>query len=125
MRVAVALVRRRERVLLERPGGANPLRGAWDLPAREVPLGGTPGRVVDEFLAREHGFDVRVKEELPKALSHGIMHRKLSLSVCICVLRRGRVAGRPGLRWLDPAEVKQAAVSGATGKVLRHVASAP
>jgi A/G-specific adenine glycosylase len=124
VRVAVAVVLRGERVLLERPGNTSPLSGAWDLPARRIPAGWTPERVVRKFLFREHGLEARVKQELRDALSHGIMHRRLSFSVCISVLRRGRVSGEPDLRWLVPAELEQAAVSGATGKVLRYVAAA-
>jgi len=118
VRVGVALVRRGERVLLERPDGVSPLRGTWDLPAREIPENGAVEPTLGRSLSTGHGLEVSVRPRV-ETLSHGIMQRRLALLVHPCRLLRGRVAGRANLRWLDLSRLEQTAVSGATRKVLR------
>ena len=44
---------------------------------------------------------------------------RLRLEAIACRLRRGRVAGRDDLRWLDPDALDEIPVSGATRKLLR------
>jgi A/G-specific adenine glycosylase len=117
VRVAVAWLRRGERIVLERPIRGNPLRGSWDLPAIEVEAGAEAADALRAKLAAA-GLEVAVGPARTVA-RHGIMHRKLTLEVAECRLRRGRVAGRPDLRWIDPARLSGVAVSGATVKVAR------
>lgn len=122
VRVGVAVIRRGGRVLLERPGQANPLRGAWDLPAVELTDVAPLEPAMAQALARRHGLELGPGRPAGR-LAHGIMQRRLVLEIQACGLRRGRVARRDALRWLDPACLEQAAVSGATRKVLRHLES--
>ncbi len=114
VRVGIAWVRRGPRVLLQRWTSGNPLRGSWDLPAVEIDAGAEPAASLRRKLL-EAGLEAAVGRPLV-ALRHGIMRRRLTLDVLDCRLRRGRVAGRPELRWADPAEL--GAVSGATRKVV-------
>jgi A/G-specific adenine glycosylase len=116
VRVAVAVVERGGRVLLERPSDGSPFRGTWDLPAIELADGDAAERRLRDALRRRHGLEVDVGAEGATA-THGILHRRLRLDARLCRLRRGRVAGRGGLRWLAPGS--EAAVSGATRKILR------
>jgi A/G-specific adenine glycosylase len=117
--VAVALIRRGDRFLLERPPERSPLRGTWDLPAREIRDGQSKRARLAEALAAEYGLEVSVGPATER-LSHTIMSRRLLLEVRPCRLRRGGVSGRKMLRWLDPLALPQTAVSGATRKVLRR-----
>ena len=125
VRVVVAYVTRGRRVLLERPGRGNPLRGTWDLPALEVGPTTSTRRIRAE-LKRRHGLDVEIGATLGRA-DHGIMHRHLRLEIHGCRILGGRVTGRPALLWVDPESLGDTPVSGATRKVLRQVSirSAP
>ncbi|MHC4991397.1 MAG: hypothetical protein ACYTGC_10485, partial [Planctomycetota bacterium] len=76
------------------------------------------GRAAREALARRHALEVKV-DRVVGVVAHGIMNRRLELEAVVCRHRRGRVAGRRELRWLDPAAVAALPVSGATRKVLR------
>jgi A/G-specific adenine glycosylase len=115
VRVAVAWIRRDGRLLLERPGGGSPLRGTWDLPAVELAgdrdaIEALRGKLAARGLVASIGRPIG-------HYRHGIMDRRLTLEVFRCRMRRGRVAGRPDLRWVGAAEMETAAVSGATRKI--------
>lgn len=112
--VAVAWVTRGSRVLLERPGADSPLRGAWDLPAFEGPAEETVA-----VLRRRHGLLVRAADTAGSA-GHGIMNRRLLLSIIPCRVLRGRTRGRVDLCWVDPGNLEERAVSGATLKIARR-----
>jgi hypothetical protein len=122
VRVAVALVRRSGRILVERPRQPNPFRGSWDLPAVALPDGAPADRALLEALHRRHGLQLKIGALLGRAV-HGIMQSRLALEIHACSLRRGRVAGSAELRWIDPAPDPDVAVSGATRKILRITAS--
>jgi len=116
--VAVGLVERAGRVLLERPADGSPFRGRWDLPAIE-PNGEPAERALERALGAR-GLTVSAGDRLGVA-RHGILHRRLLLTIVRCRLRRGRVTGSDDLRWADPDDLAGVAVSGATHKVLRAV----
>lgn len=118
VRVAVAVVSRGGKLLLERPGDGSPLRGTWDLPAVELGDDTDAAAAAREALRQRHGLQVGVRCTLAIA-SHGILHRRLRLEGLDCRLDRGRVAGRAALRWIAPGELDGTAVSGATSKILR------
>jgi A/G-specific adenine glycosylase len=120
VRAVVAVVRRGERVLLERPGEGSPLRGSWDLPARAISGGGPAAPAVRRALRREYGLEVAAGEPAG-CVTHAIMHRRISLEIVPCRLRRGRAARRPELRWAALSGLEEVAVSGATTKVLRRI----
>jgi A/G-specific adenine glycosylase len=124
VRVAVAVVRRADQVLLERPPSGSPLRGAWDLPALATPPGATAASTLCRALRRRYGLEISAGEPAGR-VSHGIMHRRLRLEVVPCRLRRGRVAGRRELRWVELSALDQAAVSGATHKALSLLVTGP
>jgi A/G-specific adenine glycosylase len=116
--VAVAVVTRGKRVLLERPAAENPFRGRWDLPALELADGADGAVRLRRSLAERHGVEAVIGPSIAAAC-HGIMHRRLELAVHRGRLLRGRVADRETLRWVAPDEISETAVSGATRKVLR------
>jgi A/G-specific adenine glycosylase len=118
VRVAVALTRRGGRILLERPSRGSPLRGSWDLLAVEVGSAGDPRARMVTALGRRHGLTLEAGRKTATA-SHGILHRRLELELFECRLVRGRPSEREDLRWVRPAELPEAAVSGATLKLLR------
>jgi A/G-specific adenine glycosylase len=121
VRVAVACVSRGGRVLLERPAVDGPFRGRWDLPAVEVHGAENGPDALRRGIAERHGIEVRPGERAATA-SHGIMHRRLRLEVHPCSVGRGRVSSRRDLRWIDPEDLAETPVSGATRKVLGLVA---
>jgi A/G-specific adenine glycosylase len=120
VRAAVGAVRRGDRVLLERPAGTSPLRGAWDLPARQFVGDGTAPDVLRRALVAEYGLEVATGEPAGR-VSHAIMHRRISLEIVPCSLRRGRTTALRTLRWTALSVLDDVAVSGATKKVLRRL----
>jgi A/G-specific adenine glycosylase len=117
VRVAVAVIGRASRVLLERPHADGPFRGRWDLPAVELGSSENGRETLRDGIAARHGLEIRPAESVAVA-RHGIMHRRLRLDVHPCTLRRGRVASNRNLRWVDPDSLSGVPVSGATHKVL-------
>jgi len=117
---AVAVVRRAGRLLLERPTPSSPLRGHWDLPALELSGDSDAVEALGTHMARTHGLELDVEPAIGR-VAHGIMNRRLSLSIHPCRHRRGSASRRPELRWIDPPDLEHTAVSGATHKVLRAI----
>ena len=117
VRVAVALVSRGRRVLLERPEASGPFRGRWDLPAVEVAASEGGSEALRRAVGVRHGLEICPGERTAVA-SHGIMHRRLRLEIHPCSLRKGRVAANTLLRWVDPRRLSEVPVSGATRKVI-------
>jgi A/G-specific adenine glycosylase len=109
--VAVAVVERGGRVLLERPGATSPFRGTWDLPAA-MP----DADRLRESLRDRHGLHVEVGQPIAR-LTHGILQSVLRLEVHPCRLL-APAAATGDLRWIAPAAIGDVAVSGATRKVL-------
>jgi A/G-specific adenine glycosylase len=118
VRVAVAVIVRGERVLLERPGNSSPFRGTWDLPGFEIGPAVDPRRAIGCEARRRHALHLRVNDSLGRA-SHSILHRRLRLESFECRLSRGRPSENPDLRWVHSGEIADVATSGATRKILR------
>ena len=117
VRVAVALVSRGQRVLLERPESGGPFRGRWDLPAVEMASSDDGCDALRHAVAARHGLEIRPGGRAAVA-SHGIMHRRLRLEVHTCSLVRGSVSSNAALRWVDPEKLSDVPVSGATRKLI-------
>jgi A/G-specific adenine glycosylase len=117
VRVAVALVVRRDRVLLERPAHGNPLRGTWDLPAVPIARASDPAALLEAGLALR---GIRARAEGPVArATHAILDRSLRLEVFLCRALGEPRPGDPSLRWVRPDRLATIPVSSATQKVLR------
>jgi A/G-specific adenine glycosylase len=119
-RAAVAVVWRAGRLLLERPAPLSPFRGSWDLPALELDAASDGAEPLRTHLARSYGLELAVEPAVGE-VAHGIMNRRLTLSIHRCRHLRGSAAKRSELRWIEPEELDRAAVSGATHKVLRTI----
>jgi A/G-specific adenine glycosylase len=117
VRVAAALVERRGRVLLERPGAGSPLRGVWDLPAFEVRGRASAAVTIGRGLLSRHGLAVRVGDAAART-RHAILHRRLLIETYRCRLVEVRRSKDETLRWIRPASLDGVAVSGATRKLL-------
>jgi A/G-specific adenine glycosylase len=121
VRVGVAVIRRGNHLLFERPDDENPLRGTWDFPAVELGASSVASDELVRSMRRRHGIDVSVGACLGSA-THGILHRRLKLEAHAGSLRRGRVAGSDRLQWVPLDAVGERPVSGATRKILRLLA---
>jgi A/G-specific adenine glycosylase len=120
VRVAVAVVRQGGRILIERPTRRSPFRGHWDLPAVEIAGGADARDAIVAVLRRRHGLVIDVGMRVGSA-THGILHRRLRLEAYGCRVVSGRTTANPELRWLNPGDLVDAAVSGATRKLLARV----
>lgn len=114
--VAVAWLRRGDRLLLRR-GGRGPLRGAWDLPAVAIADDESPQQALMRDLGAL-GLTVAARPTVEQQ-RHSIMQQRLVLHVVPCSLRRGRVSSHEDLSWCPIAGLERRAVSGATKKVAR------
>jgi len=117
VRVAVALVRHRGSILLSRRGPETPLRGSWDVPSVVVPEGAEPRARLRALLARL-GLHATIGDAIA-VVPHAILKHRLSISIFSGTASRPSAAAPDGLRWIRPAGLGSAAVSGATRKVLR------
>jgi len=117
VRVAVALVRHRGSILLSRRGPETPLRGSWDVPSVVVPEEAEPRARLRALLARL-GLRATIGDEIA-VVPHAILNRRLSISIYSGGAIGPTATAPDGLRWIRPAGLGAAAVSGATRKVLR------
>lgn len=120
VRVAVAVVRNRGFVLVERPNSGSPFRGMWDLPAMELRPGADARRAIEAAMTGRHALPVESEAEAARA-THSILHRRLALEIYPCRLRGPLVKNGDGTRWIRPESLSETPVSGATRKVL-HLA---
>jgi A/G-specific adenine glycosylase len=118
--VAVAWIRGRHGLLLERPAEGSPFRGSWDLPAAETGSVAAAAPMLVRALERRHGLELRVTQTLGHA-RHGILHRRLELAVIGCRLVTGKVARSPRLMWADSEGLAHLPISGATRKIARKL----
>lgn len=115
--VAVAIFRHAGRVLLERHCAETPLRGSWDLPAREIPEGTDPSRWLQTTFRKE--LSTRLgRPVLASRATHSILTRRLLLEAWRFDLRSA-VRTDPRWRWVEPRHLDGVAVSGATSKILK------
>lgn len=121
--VAVAVVRRGRRVLLVRHGEGTPLRGAWDLPAAEIPPEGDASTVLREALRTRWGLSVPGSMRETDPLPHSILSRRLTLRPAVCRAAAPLLAPPEKVRWIDPSDIETEPVSGATRKVLWSLAT--
>jgi A/G-specific adenine glycosylase len=122
--VAVALLHRRGRVLLEKPGGTSPLRGTWDVPAVVGSSAEAGAERLRSELRDRHGLAVELGEPVARH-THGILESVLRIEVHAARLLEPFAGRSPDLRWVRPAELDEVAVSGATRKVLRAARPLP
>jgi A/G-specific adenine glycosylase len=120
--VAVAVCVAGGRLLLERGSGESPLRGEWDLPARVVPDGADPGRLLAALLRGRFGFRVGTPSPAGRS-THAVMRSRLRLQAWSFPVPAGARDGGTWT-WVDARRLDRVAVSGATRKVLRAMEAA-
>jgi A/G-specific adenine glycosylase len=123
VRVAVAVVLRRGRVLLERPAPRSPLRGAWDLPAIEIPDHAGARAAIEDMLRMRHGIEIESWGRVARA-RHAILDRRLRLDILSCRPAAERKPGQDA-RWHPLRRLDEVPISGATRKALALVTGAP
>lgn len=119
--VAVAVWRRREVLLVQRPEGGR-WAGMWELPRRAIVTRATPAAVARELLT-ELGLRADVGGELA-TLRHGVTRFRIKL-VCLEATHRGG-AFRPGLYpaglWAAPTELAAYPLSAPQRRLARILA---
>ena len=124
---AVALVRDRERLLLEQRPSGGLLAGLWDLPGYALALGEEPPGRLAQTLRELYGLQVEVEESLPP-VKHAYSHLKVTLHAFRCRLlgRSSRAAESVATRiWVRPEELGQRAMPRACHKVLEGAGLGP
>lgn len=123
--LAVAVVRRRGRLLLYRRPQGGMLAGLWDLPAEPVDsdqLGDGPA-LLSRCLAQRYGLRVAFEHELP-LVRHAYTHFKVTLHPCLfstAATARSRVAEGDGPRWVAPEALGTHPMPRASQKVLESL----
>ena len=113
--VAVAVVRRRDQVLIVRKSAESPLRGTWDLPAVELSDARLAAARLRQAISRRHGVQLGTPTQLGIA-THSILHRRLRIHAFSFRVRSGS-AGTEA-RWVSRGQLDEVATSSATRKVL-------
>ncbi len=124
-RVAVALVWRGTRLLLERPGDGSPFRGSWDLPGVEIASDADAARAIESALSGRHGISVHVDLAPVARATHSILDRRLRLELLSCRLAREPTGPGGGARWARIRDLERLPISGATWKLVRLVTASP
>ncbi len=126
LRLGLAVVRDRRRLLLQRRPASGLFGGLWAPPAVELPAGrlsaGSARRLMRDGLGRALGIEVEVGPELA-AVERTLTHRELTL-VAYQAWPARRPAG-PGLRWAAPSEVDRLGVASAVRALLARLPPPP
>jgi A/G-specific adenine glycosylase len=123
LRLAVALARRRGRLLLGRRPARGLFGGLWELPAVEVPEGATETAARAALLALL-GPGTRVEASLGE-VRRALTHRALRLSLFgVTAPPRPRSGDYVEMRWVSPAEAQGLGMSAAMEAALRQAALA-
>jgi len=111
VRVAAAVIRRDDRILLtQRPPGG-PLGLMWEFPGGKIEPGESPGDAVERELREELGVSARAGEVLTLErhdYEHGL---SVEIAFIACELEPGELIpgrGVHALRWMRPADVDPA-----------------
>jgi A/G-specific adenine glycosylase len=123
---AAGIVRRGGRVLIAQRAPNGVWGGLWEFPNVELSQGGDPAAALRRLLLRDFGLRVKVMHPL-KALTYGIMHRRIALTAYSCVATSGRTRARrhAKTRWVRPDQLEQFAWPSPHGNLARLLAAAP
>ncbi len=105
-RAALALVRRRARLLLAQRPAEGVWGELWEFPNCELGAGEDPETALHALLLSDFGLEVVVGPQLT-SLTHGLMSRRVHLAAYTCTAPRGRTKARrhPRTRWVAPREL--------------------
>jgi A/G-specific adenine glycosylase len=122
VRMAVAVVRRRGRVLIaQRPEGGV-WAGLWQFPSAELAPGQSPEAALRHSLSSDFGLEVEVGQEIT-SLQHGIMNQRIELTAYACKVLGGRtrVRGHADAKWVRPDELGEYAMPAPHRRVVTFV----
>ena len=124
--LAVAVVRKRDRLLLYRRPQGGMLAGLWDLPAEPADdRRGEAPALPSRSLAQTYGLRVAFERELP-LVRHAYTHFKVTLHPCLfsaVATGRLRAAEGDGPRWVAPEALGTHPMPRASQKVLQSLFS--
>jgi A/G-specific adenine glycosylase len=118
--VAVGVIWRRGRVLVQRRPETGLLGGLWEFPGGKRQAGEPLPETVRREVAEETGLTVRV-EAAYGSLEHAYSHFSITLTAFRCTWQGGRVRRRGGAtaaRWVRPAALSGFAMPRANRRVL-------
>ena len=123
--VALGLVVRSGRILVQRREGDSGLGEVWEFPGGKIGPGEAREAAVAREVAEETGIEVRVGELL-SAHCHAYPDRRVSLYAYLCApLAPGGASSAPGptgWRWVTPEECRRLDMPGANRPILMALA---
>ncbi len=124
--IAVALVLRRDRLLIAQRPYDGFLGGMWGLPEVRIQQVQQAEQSLREMLRDDFHLQIEVTDALP-TVRHAYSHFKVTLHPRICVIRgEGLTAAEETpRRWVRPAELSEVAMPRANRKVLEHLGHLP
>jgi A/G-specific adenine glycosylase len=121
LRLACAVARRRQAILLGRRDGRGLFAGLWELPAVEVRRREGGAAALRHGLRALLGVGAEVGEELAR-VERTLTHRELSIAAHRCTLRgTPRAIGYGEVRWVGPDALARMGMATAMRKVLEAV----
>lgn len=126
MRVAVGILQRGGRLLMQRRLPGKPCAGQWEFPGGKIESGESPRRALRRELGEELGIDARAARRLMQ-LPFDYAHARVCLEVFLVDVFTGEATGREGqeLKWLDRAEIARLDVIAAVPSILAALDDQP
>ncbi len=121
--VAVALVRRRGKLLLCRRPEGGMLAGLWELPGGTVGPRETPAGALGRVLAADAGLALTEAGPALATVEHAYSHFRITMTAHACTVRgRARAGSADAIAWVAPAELGDYPMPGADRKILARLA---
>jgi A/G-specific adenine glycosylase len=120
--VAVGVIRKGGRILIDRRRAEGLLAGLWELPGGKVREGESPAAAVRREVREEVGIHIRVARPLT-TVEHAYSHFRVTIRAFSCthVSGRARAIGCAAVRWVRPVELDDFAFPAANRKIIAAI----
>ena len=124
-RIAVGVIRKKDKLLITRRKESGLLGGLWEFPGGKIHGSETPDEACVREIMEETGLTVSVSEHLAQ-VKHAYTHFKIVMDVFICNYQYGEIklSGPTDAKWIGMNELDLYPFPGANRKFFPHLADA-
>ncbi len=117
--IAVGVIFRRGRILIDRRNEDGLLGGLWEFPGGKVQRGESFIEALIREVREEVNVEIRVENELTK-VQHAYSHFRITMHVFVCRGLRGRAQaiGCSAVKWISPEELDNYAFPAANRRII-------